>query len=60
MTESTSQFGNTEHDLLVYAKNTLGTVLVRDFNFTVPSSGSKFSWYMHLEVNIKVSVFVLK
>ena len=57
MTESTSHFGNTEHDLLVYAKNTLGTVLVRDFNFTVPS---KFSWYMHLEVNIKFSVFVLK
>ena len=44
MTESTSHFGNTENVLIVYAKNTLGTVHVRDFNFTVPSSGSKLSY----------------
>ena len=47
---STSHFGNTEYDLILYAKNTLGTVLVGEFNVTVPSSGSKLSWYMHVEV----------
>ena len=49
MTESRSHLGNTEHVLIVYAKNTLGTVHVRDFNFTV---SSKLSWYMYVEIHV--------
>ena len=50
MTESTSHFGNTEHVLIVYAKNTLGTAHVKDFIFIVSSSGSKLSWCVHVKV----------